>query len=31
MLGKTPDDASTVLYDMWQRLGIGQQTGIEHR
>ena len=28
-LGKTNDDASNVLYDMWQRLGIGQQTGIE--
>jgi cell division protein FtsI/penicillin-binding protein 2 len=29
MLGKTPDDASSVLYDMWQRLGIGAPTGIE--
>src|SRR3954447_3921643 len=28
-LGKTPDDSSAVLYDMWQRLGIGQPTGIE--
>jgi cell division protein FtsI/penicillin-binding protein 2 len=29
MLGKTTDDASAVLYDMWQRLGIGEPTGIE--
>lgn len=29
MLGKTSDDASAVLYDMWQRLGIGDPTGIE--
>lgn len=29
MLGKTTDDASSVLYDMWQRLGIGEKTGIE--
>jgi cell division protein FtsI (penicillin-binding protein 3) len=28
-LGATPDDASSVLYNMWQRLGIGQPTGIE--
>ena len=28
-LGKTPDDASSVLYDMWQRLGIGEKTGVE--
>ena len=29
MLGKTTDDASSVLYDMWHRLGIGDPTGIE--
>ncbi|HEY7025243.1 MAG TPA: penicillin-binding protein 2 [Candidatus Limnocylindrales bacterium] len=29
MLGKTTDDSSTVLYDMWQRLGIGEKTGVE--
>jgi cell division protein FtsI/penicillin-binding protein 2 len=29
MLGKTADDASSVLYDMWHRLGIGQPTGVE--
>ena len=29
MLGKTTDDASSVLYDMWQHLGIGEPTGIE--
>src|SRR3954471_10068665 len=28
-LGPTPADASAVLYDMWQRLGIGEPTGIE--
>ena len=28
-LGKTTDDASSVLYDMWQSMGIGQPTGIE--
>jgi len=28
-LGKTTDDASSVLYDMWQRLGIGEKTGVE--
>jgi len=29
MLGDTTDAASAVLYDMWQRLGIGQTTGVE--
>ncbi|HYI22721.1 MAG TPA: penicillin-binding transpeptidase domain-containing protein, partial [Candidatus Limnocylindrales bacterium] len=29
MLGQTTEEASTVLYDMWQRLGIGKPTGIE--
>ena len=29
MLGKTTDDAASVLFDMWQLLGIGQPTGIE--
>jgi stage V sporulation protein D (sporulation-specific penicillin-binding protein) len=28
-LGNTNDSASTVLYNMWQRLGIGELTGIE--
>ena len=28
-LGKSTDDASSVLYDMWQQLGIGQKTGVE--
>jgi len=28
-LGETIDDASAVLYDMWQRMGIGSTTGIE--
>jgi cell division protein FtsI/penicillin-binding protein 2 len=28
-LGETTSDASAVLYDMWQRLGIGRPTGIE--
>lgn len=28
-LGKTTDDASSVLYDMWQKLGIGEPTGVE--
>jgi cell division protein FtsI/penicillin-binding protein 2 len=28
-LGDTTYESSTVLYDMWQRLGIGQPTGIE--
>lgn len=29
MLGPTIDAAAAVLYDMWQRLGIGRPTGIE--
>jgi stage V sporulation protein D (sporulation-specific penicillin-binding protein) len=29
MLGNSTDAASSVLYDMWQRLGIGEPTGIE--
>ena len=29
MLGRSPDAAAGVLYDMWQRLGIGRATGIE--
>ena len=29
MLGDTTDYASAVLYDMWQRLGLGQPTGVE--
>ncbi len=29
MLGTTVDDAAAVLYDMWQRLGIGRPTGVE--
>ncbi len=29
MLGRTPADAPGVLYDMWQRLGIGRPTGVE--
>ena len=29
MLGETTTDASSVLYEMWDRLGIGQPTGIE--
>ena len=29
MLGQTTEEASAVLYDMWQRLGIGKPTGIE--
>ncbi len=28
-LGETVEAASSVLYDMWQRLGIGSPTGIE--
>ncbi len=28
-LGDTTDEASTVLYSIWSRLGIGQTTGIE--
>lgn len=28
-LGDTTYEGSTVLYDMWQRLGIGEPTGIE--
>ena len=28
-LGETTDAGATVLYDMWQRLGIGRPTGIE--
>ena len=28
-LGQTTEEASAVLYDMWQRLGIGKPTGIE--
>jgi cell division protein FtsI/penicillin-binding protein 2 len=28
-LGETTDEGATVLYDMWHRLGIGEQTGIE--
>ena len=28
-LGETTDQAASVLYDMWQRLGIGRPTGIE--
>jgi len=28
-LGETTDEAASVLYDMWQRLGIGRPTGIE--
>ena len=28
-LGDTTDAGATVLYNMWQRLGIGEQTGIE--
>jgi len=28
-LGETTDEGATVLYDMWQRLGIGRPTGIE--
>jgi cell division protein FtsI/penicillin-binding protein 2 len=28
-LAATTDDASTVLYDMWHRLGIGETTGVE--
>jgi cell division protein FtsI/penicillin-binding protein 2 len=29
MLGPTTNDASAVLYKMWQRFGLGQPTGIE--
>lgn len=29
MLGDTTDEASAILYEMWQRLGIGARTGIE--
>lgn len=29
MLGDTTDEASAVLYDMWQRLGLGRPTGVE--
>ena len=28
-LGETTDEGASVLYDMWQRLGIGRPTGIE--
>jgi cell division protein FtsI (penicillin-binding protein 3) len=28
-LGSTTDEGAVVLYDMWQRLGIGRPTGIE--
>ncbi|MEX2548269.1 MAG: penicillin-binding protein 2 [Chloroflexota bacterium] len=28
-LGATTDEGASVLYDMWQRLGIGRPTGIE--
>lgn len=28
-LGETTDDGAVVLYNMWQRLGIGRPTGIE--
>jgi cell division protein FtsI/penicillin-binding protein 2 len=28
-LGDSTSESSAVLYDMWQRLGIGQRTGIE--
>ena len=28
-LGETTDEGAHVLYDMWQRLGIGRPTGIE--
>jgi cell division protein FtsI (penicillin-binding protein 3) len=28
-LGKTTDEASAVLYDMWMRMGMGKVTGIE--
>jgi len=28
-LGKTTRESSTILYDMWQRLGYGQPTGID--
>lgn len=28
-LGETTGEGATVLYDMWQRLGIGRPTGIE--
>ncbi|MEO6350345.1 MAG: penicillin-binding protein 2 [Candidatus Limnocylindrales bacterium] len=28
-LGETTDQGASVLYDMWQRLGIGRPTGIE--
>ncbi len=28
-LGETTDEGANVLYDMWQRLGIGRPTGIE--
>lgn len=29
MLGDSTDEASAVLYDMWQRLGLGRPTGVE--
>jgi cell division protein FtsI/penicillin-binding protein 2 len=29
MLGETTADAASVLFDMWQKLGIGEPTGIE--
>ncbi|CAN5629166.1 penicillin-binding protein 2 [soil metagenome] len=29
MLGDTTDEAAAILYEMWQRLGIGARTGIE--
>ena len=29
MLGQTTDDAAAVLYDLWQRLGIGRPSGVE--
>jgi cell division protein FtsI/penicillin-binding protein 2 len=28
-LGRTPEQSAQILYDMWQRLGIGHPTGIE--
>jgi cell division protein FtsI/penicillin-binding protein 2 len=29
MLGETTDDAAAILYDLWQRLGIGRPSGVE--
>jgi len=29
MLGDTTDESAAILYEMWQRLGIGARTGIE--